>query len=88
MTEDALEHHREIKRKFDRTYYFSPPYAEYVRGSSLLTLRECLEQGREVSNGKSLDDYCIAVSLKKDPAKKVIFPREYEGIIILYKITG
>jgi len=88
--EDLISRCRKIKLRFDRNYFFVSPYAEYVRGSSLLTYQECQEQGITISSpeGKSLDDYCLVVSLRRAPKDKVKFPPVYEGMKVAYRVTG
>lgn len=89
----TLEQAREHKRTFDRTYFLSQPYGNYTRGTDLLTLKEHIEElersGVEElpkTDGQSLDDYCLVVTLRENPPKKVSYPNSYGSLMIFYYV--
>ena len=84
----SLEESREIKRKFDRLYFYKAPHSHYVSGCALLTIQESQEKGFNVTttDGESLEDHCLAVTLKPLGKSAPEFPHEYEGLRVFYKV--
>lgn len=91
----TLEQAREHKRAYDRTYFRSPPYSDFTKGTNLVTLGEHIEKLKKEgfkdenlprTDGLSLDDYCLVVSWREKPPKDVPYPNSYGSLRIFYKI--
>ncbi len=89
----TLEQAREHKRAYDRTYFLSPPYGNYTKGTGLMTLKEHLEELERKgikdlpkTDGHSLDDYCLVVTLREKPPKNIHYPHGFESMKIFYQI--
>lgn len=91
----TLEQAREHKRAFDRTYFLSQLYSNFTKGTNLVTLGEHIEKLKKEgfkdenlprTDGLSLDDYCLVVSWREKPPKKVPYPHSYGSLRIFYQI--
>ncbi len=89
----TIEQAREHKRAFDRTYFLSQLYGNYTRGTGLVTLREHIAELERKgikdlpkTDGISLDDYCLVVTLREEPPKNVSYPDSYGSLMIFYYV--
>lgn len=91
----TIEQAREHKRAYEKTYFLSQPYGDYTRGTGLVTLGEHIEELKRrgfkdenlpKTDGLSLDDYCLVVTLRKEPPKNIHYPHTFESMKIFYQI--
>lgn len=89
----TLEQAREHKQAFDKKYFYPRPHGYYTMSTDLLTLGECIEKlerkgVRDLpkTDGLSLDDYCLVVTLREKPPKEVNYPLSFGTLRIFYQI--
>ena len=91
----TLEQAREHKRAYDRTYFLSQPYGDYTRGTGLVTLGERIEELKKKgfkdenlpkTDGQSLEDYCLVVTLRGKPPQNVHYPHSFGTLRIFYEV--
>lgn len=91
----TLDQAREHKRAYDKTYFYPQPYGDYTRGTGLVTLGEHIEELKKKgfndenlpkTDGISLEDYCLVVTLRNEPPKNVHYPHCFGSLKIFYQI--
>ena len=78
-----------IKESFSARYAGTSPFNEYIIGVGVSKLRIALEDDqRETLPAQSLDDLCLMVMLHKEPQIALGLPESYEGVRVIYRVTG
>lgn len=81
----------QIKEEFQRKYFFSEPYSEYVNScgiSNLRVVQNIKKKSFDLRDEESLDDLCLSIMFKKEPPKDLDFPSEYKGLRVFYEVVG
>lgn len=76
-----------IKKEFVQEYFLNEPYNEYVNGCGISKLR-MNQRNLVLRAGESLEDFCLSVTLRKEPPEDLEFPSEYKGVRVFYKVVG
>ena len=88
ITEDEF---MEIKEAFTEEYWNRPPYSLYINGiamSKIECAQDCGETEVELGDEECLDDLCIVVMMRREPAPDITLPESYQGVRVFYTVVG
>ena len=80
----SLQKVKRIKKQFEKKYFFTKPYLEYVNacGISKVGIQD------KTAPIDISGDYCISVRLRKPLPKNLSLPTEYQGVKVFVQVTG